>query len=211
MQLRIQTKYELGTKHVNQLMQNNQNRVDEYTCEIERNTANIQILNVETDGYNREMELLNQKIIDKLKIEKKIRELTKLEEVENNLNKHKKTFDFFHENDTCPTCKQEIQESFKNEQVKSLDKKIKETDDGLKQLENKILEQQTILNEMGESQKKIQNLQIKIATNTTAIVETNKYIQKINNEIIKLQGSDNSIDEEKESWEIEKGITKIGR
>ena len=48
--------------------------------------------------------------------ETKLKQLEKLEtKIEQNLETHKKSLDFFEQNDNCPTCTQKIEETFRDE------------------------------------------------------------------------------------------------
>ena len=57
--------------------------------------------------------------------------------MEGNIERLQKDNSFFEENDTCPTCRQSIEETFKIETVSTNSKKILEIEEGL----NKVAEQ----------------------------------------------------------------------
>jgi DNA repair exonuclease SbcCD ATPase subunit len=61
--------------------------------------------------------------------------------IENNRDRLEKDNTFFQTNDTCPTCRQSIDEAFKIDAINTNEKKIVEIDDGL----NKIASQITII------------------------------------------------------------------
>ena len=77
----------------------------------------------------------------------------------------------------------------------------------LTQLETKLLAEQSVLNEISENQKEIQQLQIKIATHNTSIAETNKYIARLQKEINDLEKS--QVSTEKEENELKKLKTSL--
>ena len=58
--------------------------------------------------------------------------------MENNVERLRKDNSFFEENDTCPTCRQTIGESFKSEAVSTNTKKIAEIEDGLNKVTDQI-------------------------------------------------------------------------
>jgi DNA repair exonuclease SbcCD ATPase subunit len=116
---------------------------------------------------------------------------------------------FFNEYDNCPTCRQSIEESFKQGQLTFLKEKEEEFVAGLKKVEKKLLKEQEVLNAISEVQKKVQQTQIKIATHNTSILETNKYIKKLEKEIEDLKDSKKSTEkEEKELAEIKSTVQK---
>ena len=51
-------------------------------------------------------------------LEEKLKQLEKLEtKIEQNLETHKKSLDFFEQNDNCPVCTQKIEEKFRDEKI----------------------------------------------------------------------------------------------
>ena len=65
---------------------------------------------------NESIEFKKKKVKDKLKVDMKYGQLQKLEtKIETNLNSHRKTLQFFKDNDSCPTCTQPIDKEFKQD------------------------------------------------------------------------------------------------
>jgi DNA repair exonuclease SbcCD ATPase subunit len=183
-------KYELQKKHIDELKQNNDEKIAEYGNDINSSNIVISTLSGEIESYTTEVERHQLAIASKTETESKVKKLTKLEsQIESNLSKFQRDINFFQGNDNCPTCRQAIALGFKEEELHSLSLKVGECTHGLSKLEEKLLEEQAKLNVISEVQKKIQALQIKIATNNTSITETNKYIKKIEKQIDELKSS----------------------
>jgi DNA repair exonuclease SbcCD ATPase subunit len=183
-------KYELQKKHIDELKQNNDEKIVEYGNDINSSNIVISTLSGEIESYTAEVERHQLAIASKTETESKVKKLTKLEsQIESNLSKFQNDINFFQSNDNCPTCRQAIALGFKEEELHSLSVKVGECNHGLGKLEEKLLEEQTKLNVISEVQKKIQALQIKIATNNTSITETNKYIKKLEKMIDELKVS----------------------
>jgi DNA repair exonuclease SbcCD ATPase subunit len=183
-------KYELQKKHIDELKQNNDEKIAEYGNDINSSNIVISTLSGEIESYTAEVERHQLAIASKTETESKVKKLTKLEsQIESNLSKFQRDINFFQGNDNCPTCRQAIALGFKEEELHSLSLKVGECTHGLSKLEEKLLEEQAKLNVISEVQKKIQALQIKIATNNTSITETNKYIKKIEKQIDELKSS----------------------
>ena len=181
-------KYELQKKHIDELKQNNDEKVAEYGNDINSSNSVISTLSGEIESYTAEVERHQLAIASKTETESKVKKLTKLEsQIESNLSKFQRDINFFQGNDNCPTCRQTIALGFKEEELHSLSLKVGECTHGLSKLEEKLLEEQAKLNTISEVQKKIQALQIKIATNNTSITETNKYIKKLEKMIAELK------------------------
>jgi DNA repair exonuclease SbcCD ATPase subunit len=129
----------------------------------------------------------------------KVKKITKLEsQIEINLSKFRKDISFFQHNDDCPTCRQAIAMEFKEKELTTLNTKVTECDIGLTQLEQKLLEEQSKLNAINETQKKIQSLQIQIATNNTSITETNKMVARLQKLVEELKNTKTVSDREEQ-------------
>ena len=181
-------KYDLEKKHVDELKQNNDDKVKEYESEIFSSNQTIQALHAEIANASGQVELYSTDVALLSETEGKVKKLGKLEsQIESNLSKFQKDISFFQHNDDCPTCRQAIATEFKEGQIQSLQTKTTQCEQGLKDLEAKLLDEQNKLNKIADTQKTIQKLQIQIATKNTSIVEVNKYIVKIEKEILALK------------------------
>tara|TARA_R110000868_G_scaffold163660_3_gene395976 strand:- start:132 stop:1844 length:1713 start_codon:yes stop_codon:yes gene_type:complete len=182
-----QQKYDICEKHIEDLKANNVETIKKYGNEVVIHIDTVGKLNSNVSNILSQIESFQSFIIDRDKTETKVKDITKLEsQIENTLSKYKKDICFFEKNDNCPTCRQTIIPEFKAEEVVRLNTKVVEADQGLQQLEIKLLEQQTKLNLIIEKQKEIHALNISLATNNALITETNKYIDKLNKQILSL-------------------------
>lgn len=198
-------KYELQKKHIDELKQNNEEKIVEYQRDIDSSNSTISALHGEIETYSAQVQRHQLAIASKTETESKVKKLTKLEsQIESNLSKFQRDISFFQNNDSCPTCRQAIALGFKEEELGLLTVKVDECTHGLSKLEEKLLEEQSKLNAIAEVQKVIQSLQIKIATNNTSITETNKYIKKLEKQIAELKVSKaNTDDSSNELKELE--------
>jgi DNA repair exonuclease SbcCD ATPase subunit len=182
-----QQKYDLLKKHINELKQNNEDKVKEYVSEIELNQNTVSTLLDESSRLTKETTELQLVVANKIDTEVKVKKITKLEsQIESNLSKFQKDIGFFQTHNDCPTCRQTIADSFKEEELKTLSHKVNECKHGLTELEKKLLEEQNKLNTINDKQKIINQKQVEIATINTTITETNKLIvrlQKLANEL----------------------------
>jgi len=180
-------KYELQKKHIDELKQNNEDKVKEYDSEIEvyNDTVSALLSNVAT--LTAETEKLQLVVASKIETEAKVKKITKLEsQIESNISKFRKDISFFQSHDDCPTCRQAIADSFRKEELASLNTKVSECEHGLSEIEKKLIEEQNKLNSINDTQKLINQKQVQIATDNTTITETNKMIarlQKLVNEL----------------------------
>ena len=194
-----QQKYDLQKKHIDELKQNNEDKVKEYESEINGSANTVSTLAEQIAQFSTEVQQLQRLVDAKAETEAKVKKITKLEsQIESNLSKFRKDISFFQHNDDCPTCRQAIAMEFKEKELATLNTKAEECGHGLQELEKKLLEEQAKLNSISETQKKIQELQIEIATKNTTITETNKYIKRLEKQIEELKSNKASTDREEQ-------------
>ena len=183
-------KYDMQKKHIEELKQNNEDKVNEYAAEIQSHNDTVSTLLANVSTLTTETEELQLVVASKIETEAKVKKITKIEsQIESNLSKFRKDISFFQSHDDCPTCRQAIASSFKQEELKTLDTKVVECEHGLSQLETKLNEEQEKLNDINEKQKLINKKQVEIATYNTTITETNKMIARLHKLVDELKDS----------------------
>ena len=191
------TKYDMQQKHINQLKQNNKEKINEYLEEIRGNQITIQKISVESANTNVQIESLRALVSDKSSFETKLKKITKLEsQIESNISKYKNDISFLQHNDNCPTCRQEIALAFKEQRIDEYAGKASECLSGLKLIEERIINEQANINNIVTIEKQIQQHEIKIATNDTTVSEIKKYIAKLDKEIESLGSVKDNLDDE---------------
>jgi len=206
-----QQKFDIQKKHIEELKQNNDDKVKEYDVEIQHHSNTIFTLLSNVTILTTEVEKLQDSMVIKTETEAKVKTITKLEsQIEGNLSKFRKDIDFFQSHDNCPTCRQTIDTEFKEEELSSLSVKILKCEQGLNELEEKLNAEQKKLNEIAEKQKELQKKQVEIATYNTTITETNKMIARLQKLIEELKNSKTVSDkEEKELSDIKNGLNEL--
>lgn len=183
----VEQKYEIQKKHIDELRQNNEEKIKEYQEEINTNKETIFSLTADNKSLQEKVEEYETVVGVYEEIQQKVGKLTKLEtQIESLISKNSKDIEFFQKHDNCPTCKQTIDSVFKSNEINSLQNKIVDCEKGLNDLEKKVKVEQDRLNKIAKMQKELQQLQVKIATNETSIQEINKYIEKLNKQILQL-------------------------
>jgi DNA repair exonuclease SbcCD ATPase subunit len=133
-------------------------------------------------------------------------QLKKLEQYQNNFNNQLKKFnqlnEFFSNNNSCPTCGQNIDNKFKVDKIKENQSQIEEVNNALMQVDGKI---DTIVNTITNKTKLLN----KVTKLNTSVSETNYKITNINNtigdikdEIEDIETKDSSVDKEKKVLDI---------
>jgi DNA repair exonuclease SbcCD ATPase subunit len=183
-------KHDMQKKHIEELKQNNEDKVKEYESEIQVHSETISSLLSNVSTLTAEVDNLQLVVESKIETEAKVKKITKIEsQIESNLSKFRKDISFFQNHDDCPTCRQTIAMEFKEEELTNLSNKVTECEHGLQQLEEKLTAEQDKLNEIAEKQRELQKKQVEIATCNTTINETNKMIARVRKLIDELKES----------------------
>ena len=191
------SKYDMQNSHITKLKQNNDDMIDEKNREISVVLLQMETVQSVIETLNAEVQHLQAEIGNRETTEGKLRKLQQFEtKIETNLGKHKKDLLFFHDSDSCPTCRQEIQQEFKEQQISTLTGASKQLADGLEKIATEITDQQTRLNEIIRISNEIRVRQVSLASNNATIIETNKYISRLQKEIASLSSTKADLDAE---------------
>ena len=126
------------------------------------------------DSINRELKTRDRYKKQKQN-RKKLNQLTKLEaKIEQNLNTHQKTLNFFEENDSCPTCTQPIAVDFKKDKITYEKGKVVSLNDGMKQIMDEIAKHEMAIANFANIANKINELNVNVSNLQTSIQELNK-------------------------------------
>lgn len=202
--INVQIKYDgekidIQKDHLKNLKNRTLQSIDFCKQEISSDKSKIEILQSEIQKENEEI----QSILEKAKIRdsfnaKLIAINQGKEKASIQINKTQKIIEFYENNNTCPTCSQNIQENFKNDIVKekqekidSLLKLVSDADTKVVVLKNQIDEFSNITNELSSKNIIVQQKQIQIQS-------IQNYIKKLELDIEKMSGEDVEISKEEE-------------
>ena len=104
---------------------------------------------------------------------------------------------FYEDNDTCPTCDQDIEEELKETKIKSIKVKAKEIQTAKTDLAKNISEIKTEQQDVANSLNSLRQKQGKINSNNDAIALLQKEVDKIQKEINSLQGQTGDVSKAK--------------
>ncbi len=173
----IETKREAIKQHMLEQQQLQESCVDVL--------AKIEELNVELEELKGAGDKLRKLGGLKGKIQQKITTLSK---------NHK----FFHDNTSCPTCTQDIDEDLRQSKIGELNTEAKKLKSGYQDLEKAIDEEETREANFVEVSGNVLDLNRKLTSNNTNITNITKNISGLENEIISIR---DSIDNQAESKE----------
>ena len=104
---------------------------------------------------------------------------------------------FYEDNDTCPTCDQDIEEELKETKIKSIKVKAKEIQTAKTDLDKNISEIKAEQQDVANSLNSLRQKQGKINSNNDAIALLQKGVDKIQKEINGLQGQTGDVSKAK--------------
>jgi len=104
---------------------------------------------------------------------------------------------FYEENDQCPTCDQEIEQSKKDEKIDSIKEKAKEIQKAKEDLKKNITEIKSNQQEVNNSLNSLRQKQQRINSNNDSIGLLQKEIDRIQKEIDGLQGQSGNVSKAK--------------
>jgi len=191
-------KHEIKKKHLQSLQQDYNGRIVKCEDEISKTKEHIDMISKEIhDLSDKSLEMQNS-IIDRLTVEENINKLTRIEtKVESNIDNKKKMTQFYENNDSCPTCKQKIDQEFKTHTVNTIRTELEELSLGMVKLKDKLKKERDAIADIKEKQQQIHKLQLKISANNAAINEGNNYIKKLQEQIDDIRNISGITDRDK--------------
>lgn len=123
----------------------------------------------------------------------------------------KTSLKFYSTNDSCPTCKQEINNDFKSKLIDECNVMIEQVDEGLEAVAQRISNTETLINNMDTIQKKMNNIQSQIKYEEQSKKYVLENVKKLEQELqkITISGTIDTSVEEKEVEHIENELLKL--
>ena len=205
----LQEKIKLHEKHIEELKSKSDTKRKSDLDKIEETQREITKLSEEIEEHQDLVMSLIKSITDEKESHKKNSSLDKYKsQINKNLKKLNKDKRFFEEKENCPTCEQNIDETFKKNKLNDVSDDIEEMNDGLGKLETEIENVTNRLGEILECNKKIQAEENEIRSKNTYIKSHNRFITHLNEELNNKVGDidegkisilNNELDSSKES------------
>ena len=117
------------------------------------------------------------------------------DQIINNTQTNQKDIDFYEDNDSCPVCKQGIEEMFRSSKIENCNLKKDELEEGLVLLKKKLSEKEVDIRDVEVQYKTSLDVEKKIASHKSLIESSENQIEKTQKEIdsfdvndVELQG-----------------------
>ena len=187
----IESKHELQTKHYNELKNRSTGDIDIKKQKLQENKDATESYLRKVEKLEEDFKLYDSQILDKPKYESKLKQLEKLEtKIEQNLETHQKSLDFFEQNDSCPTCTQKIEETFRDEKIQKERAKVVTLNQGMKDLVAELSKVENKITEFNGISEKIYDTKIEMSKVQSSLKELKKFTDTLHNEILLLEGKD---------------------
>jgi len=190
-------------KLINTLKKKSSDSVDKHQAEIENSKKQIEALQKEIQIQQESIANLLEKVNDKDTIPKSLIKMESTEQqLKNKIKNIEKEVRFYEENDTCPSCKQDIQEHHKECVFNEKRKEHLETQESLNELveyieqtEKRMGDINAILDTVYNIEKQIAGKQNEMSASTQYIDKLQKNIESVFDEGIEVQETKNELNQ----------------
>ena len=221
-------KISLQEKFIKEVMENKSTIITENKAKVDENQQAIDSKEKAIESFEKQKLDLSIDAKEKVKIEEKLRKLSKAEAaLQNKKGEHERQIQFFENNDECPTCTQQIDESTKSQKIESTSGKIGEIVTALGDLERLETEEQGRLEVIVADLDKMRQIDVEIAKVRTSIKELESFNNKLKKDIetyekgvaseedkeklAKLKGQLELVDEQKSKLNEDKFYIDVAR
>lgn len=196
----------LTKQHLTQLAETRDALIAEKQTKIREIKQQIQTYNEEYESYAIKLFELRNQIQDHDKLRKRADKLKSLShQIEAKLGILNKDIEFFNTHDTCPTCRQSIEEQFRVNTIAEKAQEIDEVNVGFVKLSEEIDKVSKSINNISKIIESITEIELERHRIQTQITSLQQYCTEIEEEISKF----NTIGEQTDSVSIELAENKL--
>lgn len=194
----LKTKVRLQQEYIVKLEQDKKKKSDDIDVILESANANVTSHVTIIDIKKKEILFMKNLITDHNETLAKYKKLLGLKD--KILDKKKKLEDeisFYHDNDSCPTCNQALEENFKAGKIQTHDEKLKDINTGIEDIQKQIKEVEERLELINKTKETIAEINEEIVEVSTKLIAEQNYVAKLTVEKENSNVGDTSIPEEK--------------
>jgi DNA repair exonuclease SbcCD ATPase subunit len=185
-------------KLIETLESNRQNVIAGLKAKIDFNTSQINQSNQTIVELNDQMSELRSKSVQD-QINDAVTAANRMKvKISTNINTCQDTINFFHDNTTCPTCSQHIDESYKEHALNTINKEIEAHQEKLNKLNDTLVVMEAKLSEAKEITNAIRDLSINISTETSKIALLTEQNTSLSTEMQTETDNNTNLSEEKQ-------------
>ena len=193
-------KIKLQKQNIDEHKKHNDEEIKRKLDEITTSELQNERLSADVVIIQKHIDILQQKISDKLSVESKSKKMIQMEsKLEASIKKIDKDISFYEQNDDCPTCRQILDLDFKTNQVNDKITKREQIHKGVTEISIEITRLNARMLEIQNINKNITGHNNELIKNNSTITAVNQYISKINKEIADLSIRKDTIEHENEN------------
>ena len=186
-------------KLINTLEKKSSDSVEKYQKEIEESRKQIQEFEEHINKQKSNIENLSKKIKDKDTVPKSLIDMESNErELKNKIKTIQKNVKFYEENDTCPSCKQDIQQHHRESVYKEKEEERTSIEKELSVLLESIEHTEKRMGDINEIVDAIQNIEKQISSKQNEKSVSSRYIDKMQKNIESVLNEGTEIQEVKD-------------
>jgi DNA repair exonuclease SbcCD ATPase subunit len=194
----IEEKIAMQLANIEEHKKHNDDEITKKKEEVDNSKKQLKNILKQVELINKHIDVLTSKVGDKKeKLEKKSKSLFTLQgKVEGNIKKNEKDIEFYEHNDSCPTCKQSIEEGFKQQQIDERKAKVTTQQTGLEELSTELKNVTHEMSKVSAIVKHINDHSNEITKHNATMAAISKYIVKLQKEITELSVKYDDVEED---------------
>ena len=180
--------------HIKVLKDKSKISIEKYQKEIENSISQNNDLEGEMAELNKEVDALLITIQHKDSLETEMEFLQKkIHENDTHIDKIEKEVSFYNNNNTCPSCSQNISSELKDQRVQHCSDNVKKLEDSSAEYGKRVNTLSTEIEILHQIGLKIDSIRDKTKEVYTHIFANNQYVKKMNNQIVDIQQESSNI------------------
>jgi DNA repair exonuclease SbcCD ATPase subunit len=193
----LKEKVKMQKNHIDYISNQSQKSIEDKKFQIDDYQNQIKECNETYDQICVDLKNKNRELADLPRIN--IKELEKFKtKFSTKLSDHETNIQFYDQNDTCPTCRQDLTDEVKNKHISNCNSEITKLQTSIQEVESKIEESQKIIDQSQKILSEINDLTVKMASQNYKCKGLSKFIDSLTDEIQKISESDKDIATEKQ-------------
>ena len=187
-----ETKLESQSKYIRDITKINKEHREEKEASIEAQINEMFNLQNANEELLKKVDAIKPGLEkEQSKATKKIRKLNQYRaDFQSKINSIVKDAKFFEENQSCPTCEQDIQQEVREGKLHECKSKAKELNDALQKVEEEGEATDALLVSIGEKLSEVQDMEIEVNSNNNRIFTLQKDIARLKSEIEEKESGD---------------------
>ena len=188
-------KIDLQKKYIHEVEALSNDQIEEKQDQIEEAQDQIDELNLEINELSEEIETLSEGLEEALKKnnDKKQSLLHYKAEFNQKVSTLVKDSKFYEENDTCPSCSQDISEDLRSEKLACAKTKAAELQEALDNVAEQSALVESTLERLNDASAQVRDKTAAISSNSREIVRLQGQVQTLSDSIDKIRGNDGDV------------------